>query len=102
MRLEELHAQHEIVHAVTNVRGVAVGELFTLEEYHREDQNRKYLVTSSNYSISLSDAASGGSGEANYISQLHGDRGQDPVSLAARHAQARHPGPQTRASSARG
>jgi type VI secretion system secreted protein VgrG len=59
-RIEELHAQFEQVRGSTNARGLAVGALFRLTGYPREDQNREYLVTSTTIHLQTSDYESGG------------------------------------------
>jgi type VI secretion system secreted protein VgrG len=46
IRLEELQAEHEIAHGRGNAAGLAVGYLFSLTHCPRDDQNRKYLITS--------------------------------------------------------
>ena len=51
-RIEEQHVQFEQVSAGSNARAIATGQLFTLTNYPREDQNREYLVTASSYSLS--------------------------------------------------
>jgi type VI secretion system secreted protein VgrG len=60
VRLEELHAQYEVAHAVTNARGIAAGFLFTLAEFPDDAQNKEYLITSCNVSVSTTDYLSGG------------------------------------------
>lgn len=50
-RIEELQAQYEEVQGQGNVEGVITGGLFKLTNYPREDQNREYLITSSNYNL---------------------------------------------------
>ncbi len=62
IRIEELHSQYEIVHGVTNARGVAAGYTFTLANSPRKDQNRSYLVTSASYHLSGYKYGSGGDG----------------------------------------
>jgi type VI secretion system secreted protein VgrG len=54
-RIEELAAQFEIAQAATNSRGLATGRLFKLTDQPRDDQNREYLVLSSNYALEYSD-----------------------------------------------
>lgn len=46
IRLQELHAQHEIAHGRGNAGGLAAGYLFSLTQCSREDQNREYLIIS--------------------------------------------------------
>ena len=60
-RIEELQAEHEQVHGQANARGLAVGSLFELTDYPREDQNREYLIVSATHQVE-SDAYSSGSG----------------------------------------
>ncbi len=50
-RIEELQAQHELVHGSGNVSGLTTGCLFKLTNYGREDQNREYLVVSASYNL---------------------------------------------------
>ena len=45
VRLEELHAQDDIVEATCDASGLNAGALFTLEEHPREAENQEYLVT---------------------------------------------------------
>jgi type VI secretion system secreted protein VgrG len=47
-RLEELQARFERVTGIGNVRGIAAGGLFTLQNYPRADQNKEYLVIATN------------------------------------------------------
>ncbi len=47
-RLEEIQTGAEIVRAETTFFGLSAGHLFTLKEHPREEQNRKYLLTSVN------------------------------------------------------
>lgn len=51
-RIEEQHVQFEQASASSNARGIATGQLFTLSDYPRDDQNREYLVTAASYSLS--------------------------------------------------
>ena len=52
IRIEELHSQHEVVHGVSNARGVAVGTRLPWPTLPARDQNRKYLITSASYHLS--------------------------------------------------
>jgi type VI secretion system secreted protein VgrG len=54
-RLESLHTLYEQIKGQGNARGIAVGGLFSLKGYPREDQNREYLVTSAEYTLSNPD-----------------------------------------------
>ena len=51
VRLEEAHASFERIVAHSNARGLAVGSLFTLTEYPRPEQNREYLIISSQFEL---------------------------------------------------
>ena len=51
VRLEEAQAPHIRVEAKSNVRGLWSGVSFTLEEFEREAENRKYLVLRSEYEM---------------------------------------------------
>lgn len=67
-RIEELQAEYEQVQGQANARGLAVGSLFELVDYPRQDQNREYLVVSATHEME-SDAyisGSGGQGEDVY------------------------------------
>jgi type VI secretion system secreted protein VgrG len=58
-RLEALQQQHERVMGGGNARALAVGALFSLENYPREDQNREYLVVAALHHFSGTDYESG-------------------------------------------
>ena len=51
LRIEEQQAQHEIIRGEANALGLATGSLFTLTDFPREDQNREYLVISTNIQL---------------------------------------------------
>ncbi|UHD16102.1 type VI secretion system Vgr family protein [Thiocapsa bogorovii] len=51
VRLEELHAGYETARAEGNARGLAMGHLFNLTKYPRDDQNREYLIVSAHYRL---------------------------------------------------
>lgn len=57
--LESLQTQHERLRGRADARGMAVGGLFKLAEYPREDQNREYLITSANYTFGTEDYETG-------------------------------------------
>jgi len=57
VRIEELQAQYERFQARTNARGLAVGALFKLVECPREEQNREYLVESTDYTLQSNEFA---------------------------------------------
>ena len=63
-RINELQSQFEQVEGGGNVRGLSAGALFELSNYPRDDQNREYLVISTNYQLQSNAYISGrGSGE---------------------------------------
>jgi len=49
IRIEEAQVQHEVLQGEGIARGLCTGSNFTLEEHGRDDQNRKYLITSASY-----------------------------------------------------
>jgi len=49
IRLEELSYPHEICTGQSDARGICTGYLFTLNRHTRRDQNREYLVISTEY-----------------------------------------------------
>lgn len=55
IRLEELHAQQEIIQAKSNAMGIAVGNTLSLSEHPRTDQNREYLITASRITLQIDD-----------------------------------------------
>jgi type VI secretion system secreted protein VgrG len=55
LRIDEFGTQFETAEAETNVRGVAVGSLFTLDRYPRADQNREYLIVGATHDLEYSD-----------------------------------------------
>jgi len=59
VRLEEFTSQHEQAQGQTDARGIAVGGLFSLAEFPRKDQNKEYLVVSTDYEINSSQYESG-------------------------------------------
>ena len=55
VRIDEFGAQFEVAHAATNVRGLSVGYLFSLQKFPRGDQNREHLVVGGAYDLEFSD-----------------------------------------------
>jgi type VI secretion system secreted protein VgrG len=51
IRLEEHQADYETVRAEGPLRGLAVGNKFTLTQYPSEDQNKEHLVVSASYEL---------------------------------------------------
>jgi type VI secretion system secreted protein VgrG len=64
-RIEELRAQYEVITVGSDSRGICTGCLFQLVNHTRDDQNREYLITSTNYKIDAGEfySESQGSGE---------------------------------------
>ena len=52
-RIEEAHTDFEQARGSGSVRALAVGGVFKLTDFHRDDQNRDYLVISSALSIQI-------------------------------------------------
>ncbi|WP_299871144.1 type VI secretion system Vgr family protein [uncultured Cocleimonas sp.] len=50
-RIEELHSEYEQVQGQSGVRVMKTGDLFTLDEFSRSDQNRQYLITGITHDI---------------------------------------------------
>ena len=67
-RMEELAAQYERATGGGNARGIAVGYLFTLTDFSREDQNQEYLVISVSHDIQSDEGTSTdvGGGDISY------------------------------------
>ncbi|HEY3592576.1 MAG TPA: type VI secretion system tip protein TssI/VgrG, partial [Polyangiaceae bacterium] len=63
IRMEELQATSERAEAQSNARGIAVGSLFTLTNFPRDDQNREYLIISAECDLRTHDPRSASEGE---------------------------------------
>jgi type VI secretion system secreted protein VgrG len=63
VRLEEHQSDFEIFEGEADCRGLAAGHIFTLSEYPRDDQNKTFLIVSSNYHIAAEQYESGGGTE---------------------------------------
>ena len=68
IRIEELHANREVLQGQSNARGIAVGSTFSLTNASRRDQNRKYLITSASYHLTGNDYLSGGHSGGDFYS----------------------------------
>ena len=66
-RIEELQAEHELVQAQGNARGLAVGNLFELTDYPRADQNREYLIVAATHELTSDAHASGGTAPSGQV-----------------------------------
>jgi len=95
-RLEALQQQHERVGGSGNVRALAVGGLFTLENYPREDQNREYLVVATVHHFGGTDYESGVShGMADVTVSFDAVPSKQPYRSPLTTRRARVAGPQT-------
>jgi type VI secretion system secreted protein VgrG len=61
VRMEELASQHERVEGQTDAMGIFPGGLFELSEHPREDQNREYLLISTEQYLTIGGYETGGS-----------------------------------------
>jgi type VI secretion system secreted protein VgrG len=55
VRIDEFGTMFETAQGIANSKGVAVGSLFTLEDFKRDDQNREYLVIAASYDLRFGD-----------------------------------------------
>lgn len=58
--LEQQESSHELASAHGNVRGLSAGNLFSLVNCERTDQNREYLIVDANCSLDMDNYYSGG------------------------------------------
>ena len=64
VRMEELAQPHEICSGQSDSRGICAGYLFTMAKHTRGDQNREYLIVSTDYQVAAEDyETSGGQDE---------------------------------------
>jgi type VI secretion system secreted protein VgrG len=94
-RLQERQWEHEIVQAAGDVRGIGSGDLFTLTDHPRADQNQEYLVVSATYAIHVGDYESGGAGGQEFHVGLSLLDSKVPFRPAIRLRRHRVEGPQT-------
>jgi type VI secretion system secreted protein VgrG len=66
-RIEELRAQYEVITAGSDSRGICTGSLFQLVKHTRDDQNREYLITSTNYKIDAGEFYSESQGSSEFF-----------------------------------
>lgn len=66
-RIQELQAQHEILQGDGDAAGLATGATFSLSDFPRDDQNRKYLIIGAKYDISSSGLEGGRGDEEEYF-----------------------------------
>ncbi|MGR9107538.1 MAG: type VI secretion system Vgr family protein [Gammaproteobacteria bacterium] len=79
-RLQELQCHIERFEGTANARQIAVGGLFNLSEYYRNEQNKEYLIVGAEYEIDGRDYISGGKGatEMAYICRFEAIGSQVP------------------------
>jgi type VI secretion system secreted protein VgrG len=95
-RLEAVQQQHERVMGAGNARALAVGALFTLENYPRDDQNREYLVVAANHHFGGTDYESGvAHGSADVTVSFDAIPSKQPYRSVPTTRRARVAGPQT-------
>lgn len=95
VRLEELQSEHERAAGHTNVRSVAPGYLFTLNNCPRDDQNREYLVVRCSYRFQENVYASGSDDEVVHDTQLIAQPTSLPYRSQRVTSRPRTSGPQT-------
>ena len=66
VRIEELQAQFELANGESDARGIAVGYLLNLAKHPRNDQNREYLIVSTQIEMRMNEYESADKGGAEY------------------------------------
>ena len=66
LRVEELHARHALAAGVGTMSALATGYRFTLADHPRKDQNREYIVVSTQIDMRHAGYESGDQAEASY------------------------------------
>ncbi len=94
-RLEERQWEHELVRTSGDVRGIGAGDLFTLTNYPRDDQNKEYLIVSAVYTIVAGDYELGGNAVEEFHSGLQLLDSKTPFRPPIRARKHRVEGPQT-------
>jgi type VI secretion system secreted protein VgrG len=96
-RIEELQAQYEVVSAISDARSICTGYTFKLINHPRDDQNKKYLITSANYNIDAGEFYSGGQtdGECTYSCSFTAIDAKQPFRSPRITPKPSIPGPQT-------
>lgn len=96
-RVEEQLSSHELASSNGNVRGLNAGNLFSLENCERADQNREYLIVDARFTLSLDSYFSGGGadGEVEYKSAFICLDSQRPFRAPRCTPKPRIQGPQT-------
>jgi type VI secretion system secreted protein VgrG len=95
-RLEGFQAAYETVRGLGNARGLAVGSLFKLTGYPRQDQNREYLVVSATHRLDAGELESGtGARQQDYTCSFEAIDAKQPYRSAPTAFKTRVSGPQT-------
>ena len=95
IRIEELHAQHEVVSGEANARGLHVGSLFTLDGYPSSGQNIEHLVTSVVHHVINNDPETDDGEPASYTCRFTAMDSQQPFRAARTTPKPSIQGPQT-------
>ncbi|MDX2148820.1 MAG: type VI secretion system tip protein TssI/VgrG [Planctomycetota bacterium] len=96
VRLEELSARYETVHAEGDVTGLSAGQTFALEGFGRRDQDRKYLVVAQTIYAENPDYESGREAQGNaFHSSISALEASTPFRLARSTSKPVVGGPQT-------
>jgi type VI secretion system secreted protein VgrG len=95
VRLQERQWEYEMVQASGDVRGIGAGDLFTLSNYPRDDQNKEYLIVSATYRVHVGNYESGGATDDEFRSGLTLLDSQVPFRPALRTRKHRVEGPET-------
>lgn len=78
LRLEELQHEQQTAEGAGPIGGLAVGALFTLTNFQRQDQNREYLITSAQHSITEQPYESGAGSAAEVRSWVRAIDSREP------------------------
>ena len=66
LRMEEVQAAHERIHALSNARGIGAGHTFKLKGHPRADQNKPYLIVAAHLDLASNDYEAASSGGATF------------------------------------
>lgn len=67
LRLEEQQSDYEVVRGSCNARGLSTGALFSLTDFPRDDQNKEYLITESQFDLRVNDYQSLDQGNSDQV-----------------------------------
>lgn len=70
MRMEEIQAQHNVVSASGTAEGLSAGQLFTLSQAEREDQNQEYLIVESHSQFERGNFDDNSSGDTEFYCHI--------------------------------